>query len=157
MSRCLWFLTIATVFAIGCGSASPTSPSEIVSNSYMGRWVGHTMTGEPVSFSVSLSNRITDISFGFSSGPCKGSYAAAGLTLEITGMSISDLTLVGTPPRWVATNTVWQARFDYSVPAPSEALFISGTFHSNTWADGHIVLLDRGCDRVTTNWTASKQ
>jgi hypothetical protein len=137
-------LVTACAVAASCGG-SGASPSPAPAPTYEGQWTGLTSQGLDVGFTVTPTQTVTNVSFGYSFSGCAG--GASGFMSP--GAPI--LTTSSTPS------------FTFTQGGPDTPSFmeVAGSFSSTTAASGTITLRRTACGNVNVNvvaaWTATKR
>jgi hypothetical protein len=133
-----------------CGSSPPTAPSGDGGASYTGRWSGTTSQGGSISFTVSSSNKVTELAFAYSFGGCSGTRTFSGLALDIA----TSTPMPGVP------NQVPYTGFSHASGPTDQPNYtqVLAEFSSNTAAFGSIGFLDfPGCGSTVAVWSMSKR
>ena len=131
----------------GCGGSSannPTTPGGDPAR-YDGQWKGTTSQGRPIAFTVSLDQKVTAITVGYSFNGCSGSNTFSNLNLDI-GVTPNPATSLG-------------PGFGFGSGAPDGANYtqVYGSVRSNTTASGTVIFGDfAGCGNAVGIWTATK-
>lgn len=136
-------LVLLTGGLSGCGS-SPTTPTGGAPR-YDGRWNGTTSQGRPITLGVSLDQKVTAITVGYSFGGCSGLNTFSNLNLDI-GNSPNPATTLG--PGF---------GFGSGPPDGPNYTQVYGSFSSNTTATGSVVFGGYpGCGNGGGIWTATR-
>jgi hypothetical protein len=129
----------------GCGGNTangPTTPS-LDAPRYDGQWKGTTSQGRPITFTVSLDQKVTAITVGYSFSGCSGLNAFSGLNLDI-GNGPNPATSLG-------------PGFGSGPPDGPNYTQVYGSFSSNTTATGSMIFGDYpSCGNAAGIWTATR-
>ena len=140
-------LVVSCSLAVSCGGGG-TSPSPAPAPapspaSYEGQWAGLTSQGADISFTVTPTQTITTVNFGFSFSGCSG----------VMGGFLSP----GAP----ILSTTPTPSFTFTVGGPNTPTFmeVAGNFSSAAAASGTITLRRTECANANNvvSWTASKR
>ncbi len=145
--------------ATACGGSEATAPSS--SNGFAGRWTGTvvvaplmapgtgviTFQNQPLSFTVSDDQRVTDFSIGYSFRACSGVKTLTGISIGVGASAFRNPGEQGwgyaSPPLGSDGND----RFE-----------VYGAFTSERAAYGTSLFIEfPGCGSGIGNWTATKQ
>jgi hypothetical protein len=131
----------------GCGGSTannPTTPSGDAQR-YDGQWKGTTSQGRPITFTVSLDQKVTAITVGYSFSSCAGLNTFSGLNLDI-----------GNGPN-PATSLGPGFGFGSGPPDGPNYTQLYGSFSSNTTATGSMIFGSYpGCGNAAGIWTATR-
>jgi hypothetical protein len=131
----------------GCGGSTannPTTPGGDAAR-YDGQWKGTTSQGRPITFTVSLDQKVTAITVGYSFNACSGLNTFSNLNLDI-GVTPNPATSLG-------------PGFGFGSGAPDGQNYtqVYGSFSSNTTATGTVIFGDYpGCGNAIGIWTATR-
>lgn len=147
--------------ATACGGNGPTEPSPgtpAPSNGYAGRWTGTvlvlplvapgsgplTIRSQPLSFTISADQRVTDISIGYDFNGCSGVRTFPGLSIAI-----------GASP-FGSQGQGWG--FGSPTSDRTDHIQVYGAFTSDRTATGTSLFIEfPGCNSGVGNWSATKQ
>jgi hypothetical protein len=131
----------------GCGRSTvnhPTTPSGDALR-YDGQWKGTTSQGRPITFTVSLNQKVTAITVGYSFNGCSGLNTFSTLNLDI-----------GNTPN-PATSLGPGFGFGSGPPDGPNYTQIYGSFSSNTTATGTMIFGGYpGCGNAGGIWSATR-
>lgn len=160
IARAAFLLLTVCLIGTACGGREPTAPTP--SNGFAGRWSGTVVVGpllapgtgvstfqnQPLSFTVSGDQRVTDLSIGYSFRACSG-------VKTLTGISIG---IIGASPFGKPGEQGW----GYASPPlgsdGSDRFEVYGAFTSERAAYGTALFVEfPGCGSGIGIWTATKQ
>jgi hypothetical protein len=136
-------LILAQLATIACGGGSPTAPTRAAG--YAGEWLGTTEAGERVTFVISPTQKVMDLTFSYRLGECSGAETVSGLALEIqTAPSVGGSQ--GAPG------------FSHIARGSGEltGYLIAAEFKSNNAASGSLSLVT-SCGTAGLFWSASRR
>lgn len=139
----LFVASILITFA-GCGGSSDGPSNVVVGQS--GLWVGTTLPGESIQFSVSTNQAVTSITSGYKLNGCSG-------MIELTSVNLPVREFPG------VTGAITPG-FEYmsGAFASPNYLRIVGSFTSATEARGFLLFDEyQGCGSGVINWTATRR
>ena len=158
MTRSAVYVLMLCLITTACGDSEPTAPSPAPSSGYAGRWSGAvvvlplippgagipTRQSQPLSFTVSADQRVTDISIGYNFSGCSGVKTFSGLSVPIG-----------------ASGSLGQQGWAYISPFASDGrdrTELYGQFASDRTASGLAIFADfPGCGSGLGDWTATEQ
>jgi len=127
-------------FLSACGG-SPTTPSPA---GYEGRWSGLTADGSTITFNVSLEQKVTAITLGYTFNGCSGVKTYSNLNLTIQPYPSNPAEFPGPV-------------FLHAALEPPTVTQVFGFFTSNTAAQGYVTFTEyAGCGDAVGIWTATK-
>ena len=135
---------------IGCGGDGPTGPS--ATSGYNGQWSGTTSQGRPITFVVS-GDHVTAATVGYSFSGCSGTRTSSNLSLEIGDVPPP-------PPGTPVPPTAANGPHFFGTLGPlteDDNVFVTGSFPSNTTANGVVVIDYPGCRNGVAIWDARKR
>jgi hypothetical protein len=140
-------LVLLTGGSSGCGTGTASSPTTPAGGAtrYDGQWKGTTSQGRPITFAVSLEQKVTAITVGYSFNGCSGLNTFSNLNLDI-GNTPNPATTLG-------------PGFGFGSGAPDGPNYtqVYGSFSSNTTASGSVVFgAYPGCGNGGGIWTATR-
>jgi hypothetical protein len=135
---------------VACGNGTASPPMAPTPAGYKGEWVGTTMQGTPVQFSVSASDTVTFFSLNYNfMADCSGTLTVTGLTAPIHTLD---------PPEPPPND---QPGFGFSTKSDDGAsgTAIVGVFSPDRRsASGQFALVHYGsCGTVSGTWTATRR
>jgi hypothetical protein len=129
----------------GCGGSTIKSPTSGDTPRYDGQWKGTTSQGRPITFTVSVDQKVTAITVGYSFNGCSGLNTFSNLNLDI-----------GTTPN-PATTLGPGFGFGSGPPDGPNYMQVYGSFSSNTTAMGSVIFGGyAGCGNAGGIWTATR-
>jgi hypothetical protein len=130
----------------GCGGSTVNSPTTSGDTPrYNGQWKGTTSQGRPITFTVSLDQKVTAITVGYSFNGCSGLNTFSNLNLDI-GNTPNPATTLG--PGF---------GFGSGPPDGPNYTQVYGSFSSNTTATGSVIFGGYpGCGNAGGIWTATR-
>lgn len=137
----------ALMSACGGSGRSPTPPSSPALPRHDGQWSGTTSQGRPITFTVSLDQKVTAISVGYSFNGCVGSSSFSDLNVSIVNIS-------PTPPAGPD-----DYGFGYSSGQNQELNYtlITAFFNAKTTATGTVIFSGyAGCGNAAVIWSATR-
>ncbi len=141
------FLVLLTGGMSGCGRSTASSPATPAGGAprYDGQWKGTTSQGGPITFTVSLDQKVTAITVGYSFNGCSGLNTFSNLNLDI-GNTPNPATTLG--PGF---------GFGSGPPDGPNYMQVYGSFSSSTTATGSVVFGGYpGCGNAVGIWSATK-
>jgi hypothetical protein len=131
----------------GCGGSTANGPTTPTGGAqrYDGQWKGTTSQGKPLTFTVSLDQKVTAITVGYSFNGCSGLNTFSNLNLDI-GNGPNPATTLG--PGF---------GFGSGPPDGPNYTQVYGSFSSNTTATGSVIFGSYpGCGNWGEIWTATR-
>jgi hypothetical protein len=141
-------LTIAVCFVLSGCKDTPTMPVPPPGGlaGYAGRWTGTTSQGRPLSFTVSLDQKVTAITVDYSFNGCAGVKTFENLNLDIVRPSNPHAPVAG-------------PGFGYGSGPPENGDYtqVVGFFAPNGTVTGSVVFVEYvNCGNAVAVWTAQR-
>lgn len=148
--RALFLVAILTLVACGGESSIPAAPTQ--SLGYAGDWIGTTLQGDAIGFTVSVEQKVTEIRIDYRLNGCSGMKFIPGLAIEIVRIT--------RPPGNPSVGPFDNPGFGYASAATADRdiISVSGAFTSNDTATGVTTFVEFvGCGSGVAPWSARRR